>query len=155
MAQPQRATALKYGWRSGLEERVAKELTSQGVGFSYEELTGEYEVPPRRARYTPDFVLPNGIIVETKGRWVTADRQKIRLIRSQHPTLDLRMVFSNSKARISKQSQTTYADFCRHLDIPFADKIVPVEWVGEPTCPKRWAAIERFRQAGATKKGRA
>jgi hypothetical protein len=144
----QRAVSLKYGWRSGLEERVAKELASQGAGFSYEELTGEYEVPPRRARYTPDFVLLNGIIVETKGRWVTADRQKIRLIRTQHPDLDLRMVFSNSRTRISKQSQTTYADFCRHLDIPFADKVVPLGWPLEPNCPKRWAAIERFRQEG-------
>lgn len=148
----QRAVALKYGWRSGLEERVAKELASKGAGFTYEELTGEYEVPPRTARYTPDFVLANGIVVETKGRWVTADRQKIRLIRAQHTDLDLRMVFSNSKARISKQSQTTYADFCRHLDIPFADKIVPEEWATEPTCPKRWAAIERFRMSGATKR---
>ena len=30
----------------------------------------------RSITYTPDFVLPNGVIIETKGRFVAADRRK-------------------------------------------------------------------------------
>lgn len=106
--------ALKEGWRSGLEEDVAKKLTSKGVSYRYEakEDVVRYEQPARMARYTPDFALPNGIIIETKGRFVTKDRQKHLLIKAQHPGLDIRFVFSNPNARISKESSTTYAMWC-------------------------------------------
>ena len=57
--------------------------------------------------YTPDFELPNGIIIESKGRFVAADRKKHLLVQKQHPELDIRFVFSNSKAKISKGSKTT------------------------------------------------
>jgi hypothetical protein len=140
MALSQRAAGLKHGWRSGLEERVAKELVRLGVDYRYEELTGEYHVPARTSRYTPDFLLWNGIIIETKGLWDTKDRQKIRFIVTQYPGLDFRMVFSNSRARISKQSKTTYADYCARLEIPFADKLIPESWTKE--------AIEEFARSG-------
>jgi hypothetical protein len=145
----QSQVALKYGWRSGLEEKIGAQLTAAGVRFRYEELTGEYRVPVKVARYTPDFILPNGIVVESKGRWLTADRQKIGLITEQFPALDLRMVFSNSRSRISKQSKTTYATICDRLEIPYADKLIPQEWLDEPDSEIRWAAIEEFRWAGA------
>ena len=131
----QSAVALKYGWRSGLEEKIGAQLTEDGRQFRYEDLTGEYQVPVKVARYTPDFILWNGIIVETKGRWLTADRQKIRRVVEQYPALDLRMVFSNSRARIGKTSKTTYALYCQRLEIPFADKLIPQEWLDEPDCP--------------------
>lgn len=153
----QAAAARKWGWRSGLEEVIGKQLEEAGVQYEFETLTGEYEVPAKRARFTPDFVLWNGIIVETKGRWLTADRQKIRLVRAQHPGLDLRMVFGGSRrvpsaAPISKQSRTTYADYCRMIGVPFADKRIPEEWLKEPPTRARWEAIERFRWSGAKKR---
>lgn len=123
--------ALKYGFRSGLEEQIADELTSKGVGFTYEETTLEYTKPARRCKYTPDFELQNGIIIESKGRFVTADRQKMILIKEQYPDLDIRFVFSNSKSKISKRSSTTYADWCRKNGFPFADKRIPDEWIKE------------------------
>jgi hypothetical protein len=51
------------------------------------------------------------------------------LIKEQHPELDIRFVFSNSKTRISKQSKTTYADWCRTKGFQFADKKIPQEWL--------------------------
>lgn len=127
----QRAVAIKYGFRSGLEEAIAAELTSQGVGFRYEadEDVIRFEIPARQAKYTPDFVLPNGIIIETKGRFVTEDRQKHILIKKQHPELDIRFVFSNSRSRISKQSMTTYAMWCEKHGFLYADKHIPKEWL--------------------------
>lgn len=119
---------LKYGFRSGLEEKIAAELKAAGVPFTFEEKVIEYTRPQRTAKYTPDFVLPSGIIVETKGRFVTADRQKHLLVKSQHPTLDIRFVFSNSRSRISKKSSTTYAMWCERYGFKFADKSIPKEW---------------------------
>lgn len=90
-------------------------------------------MPSRSARYTPDFVLPNGIIIETKGRFTTEDRQKMRLIKLQYPQLDIRFVFSNANARIAKQSKTTLAKWAETYGFPWAHKDLPKEWLTEPT----------------------
>lgn len=122
---------LKEGYRSGLEEVVADQLRSAGISFQYETTKIKYIKPQRNATYTPDFVLPNGIIIETKGRFVTQDRQKQLLVKTQHPELDIRFVFSNSKTKISKQSSTTYAMWCIKNGFQYADKLIPKEWLHE------------------------
>lgn len=125
---------LKEGYRSGLEEDEAVRLKEHGIDADkiYESLTIEYIKPERKAKYTPDFPLPNGIIVETKGRFVTADRQKHLLIQKQHPELDIRFVFSNPNQRISKLSKTTYAMWCEKYGFKYAAKTIPLAWLKEP-----------------------
>lgn len=122
---------LAEGYRSGLEEKLADQLKKAGVACKYEGMVITYIKPESSHRYTPDFPLPNGIIVESKGRFVTADRQKHLLIKKQHPHLDIRFVFSSSKARISKTSKTTYADWCNKHGFQFADKLIPEAWLHE------------------------
>lgn len=122
---------LKYGFRSGLEESIAENLTSKGVGFSFEELVIPYVKPEKPAKYTPDFQLDNGIIIESKGRFLTEDRQKHLLVQKQHPEYDIRFVFSNSKTKISKRSKTTYADWCHKHGFLYADKDIPDAWLKE------------------------
>lgn len=129
-----RSRAIKHGYRSGLEEAVAEQLLKKQVLFEYESKanTISYTIPASDHTYLPDFKLPNGIIVETKGRFVLADRKKHKLINEQHPELDIRFVFSNSKAKISKRSKTTYGSWCEKLGILYADKTVPESWLKEP-----------------------
>jgi hypothetical protein len=127
----QEQVLLHHGVRSGLEEKVCKELSDMGVEYEYETRKIKYVIPEKTHTYTPDIWLPNGIVIELKGRWTAEDRQKIALVKSQHPELDLRMVFSNSRAKISKVSKTTYGDYCNKLGIPFADKHIPIEWIEE------------------------
>lgn len=120
------------GFRSGLEERVATELRGvYGYDVDYETVTIEYTKPLSRHRYKPDFPLPNGIIVETKGRFLTADRKKHLLIKEQHPVIDIRFVFSNPNQRISKQSATTYAMWCDKNGFKYAKGSVPLAWTRE------------------------
>lgn len=126
-----RAHAVANGYRSGLEEAIADDLTSKGVRFSFEKLKISYVKPEKTSRYTPDFELENKIIIETKGRFLTADRQKHLLIKAQHPDKDIRFVFSNPNSRISKQSQTTYADWCDKYGFQYAAKRVPDAWINE------------------------
>lgn len=134
-AEELRAHALKHGWRSGLEESLAAQLVEEGILFEYEQHKLTYNVPQRTATYTPDFFITNRsgkqIIIETKGRFVTADRQKMLLVKDQHPDLDIRMVFSNPNTRISKQSKTTYGMWCQRHGFPYAAKVVPEEWLNE------------------------
>lgn len=118
-------------FRSGLEDRNAKHMDKLGVAFDFEMFHIKYTVPAREAKYTPDFVLRNGIIVETKGIWEVDDRKKHLLIREQYPDIDIRLVFSNSNSKIYKGSPTSYADFCRKHGILFADKLIPLAWLKE------------------------
>lgn len=122
---------MKYGFRSGLEEAIAEDLTSKGVGFTFEETVINYTKPERISKYTPDFILENGIIIESKGRFLTEDRQKHLLVQKQNPLLDIRFVFSNSKTKISKRSKTTYADWCIKHGFQYADKLIPDDWLKE------------------------
>lgn len=125
------SAGLKHGYRSGLESKVSDQLKGLGIPFEYEELKIKYSVNEVRT-YTPDFViLSNGIIVETKGRFVAADRKKHLLIQMQEPFLDIRFVFSNSKAKINKGSPTSYADWCDKHGFMWADKLIPEEWLHE------------------------
>jgi hypothetical protein len=123
---------IKYGYRSGLESKVSAQLNEAGVSFEYETFKIEYQVNETR-KYTPDFRLPNGIIVETKGRFVAADRKKHLLVQQQHPDLDIRFVFSNSKAKLNKGAKSTYADWCIKHGFLYADKTIPEEWLDEDT----------------------
>lgn len=123
--------AVKYGFRSGLEERVAEQLDQLGIEYTYEKVKLKYIRPASEHIYTPDFVLANGIIVETKGRFLLADRMKHIMVKKHNPTLDIRFVFSNSNARISKASRTTYAEWCRKNKYKYADKTIPLEWLQE------------------------
>jgi|TARA_B110000114_G_C15073263_1_gene390623 hypothetical protein len=121
---------LKYGFRSGLEVRVAKELTAQGVPYTYEEEKIKYTKPSRVSTYTPDFKIGT-MFIETKGRFMVADRQKHILIKEQHPDLDIRFVFSNPKQRISKSSRTTYAMWCEKHGFLYAKESIPHQWLIE------------------------
>lgn len=126
-----RQRAIQEGYRSGLEEVVGKQLRDLGIPCQYETLKIKYKQPAKDRTYTPDFQLPNGIIVETKGRFVTADRQKHLLIKEQHPELDIRFVFSNPNARISKLSATTYWMWCEKYGFEYAKQLIPLEWIEE------------------------
>ena len=121
----------KYGFKSGLEENVSAQIASRGLHVEYESEKVSYTIPASEHTYNPDFKLPNGIRVETKGRFVLADRKKHLLVKEQHPELDIRFVFTNSKNKINKKSKTTYADWCEKNGYKYADKTIPEEWFNE------------------------
>lgn len=124
---------LRATYRSGLEEQASKQLMDSGLSFAYEgELnTIKYIVPESKHKYLADFLLANGIIIETKGLFVSADRKKHLLIKEQYPILDIRFVFSNVKNRIYKKSKTTYGDWCKHHGFKYANKLIPGSWLKE------------------------
>lgn len=122
------ATSSKNKYRSKLEEDVAKHLSFTGVVFGYESKTITYKVEETR-RYTPDFILPNGVVLEVKGYFRASDRKKLLLIKEQNPDLDLRLVFQRAENRIHKSSKTTYADWCKKYGFTFSTGgRVPASW---------------------------
>ena len=123
-----RQQAIKNGYRSGLEDVISKDLKDRGVDFGYETVKINWKLVENKT-YTPDFILPNGIIVESKGRFVPEDRKKHLKVREQNPKLDIRFVFSNSRNKIRKGSKTTYAMWCEKNNFLYADKRIPDEWI--------------------------
>lgn len=122
-----------HGYKSGLEKAVANAITKHtNQEVQYEPFRIPYVVPATYRTYRPDFVLPNGIVVETKGRFTIEDRQKHLLIQQQYPDLDLRFVFSRSNAPIRKGSTTTYAMWCEKYGFKYNDVSIPLLWYEEP-----------------------
>tara|TARA_R110002012_G_scaffold83158_1_gene209479 strand:- start:197 stop:643 length:447 start_codon:yes stop_codon:yes gene_type:complete len=127
--------ARKYGYRSGLELKVSQYLDNKKIVFKYEAIKIEWEDLAYRT-YTPDFILPNNIIIEVKGRFITQDRRKHREIKRQHPHLDIRFVFENSKRKLYKGAKTTYKEWCERYGFLYYDRIIPESWLKEKKQPK-------------------
>tara|TARA_R110000823_G_scaffold6837_1_gene25559 strand:- start:268 stop:723 length:456 start_codon:yes stop_codon:yes gene_type:complete len=125
-----RREAIKYGYRSGLEHKISQYLESLKHKYQYESIKIEWEDLAYRT-YTPDFILNNGIIIETKGRFIAADRRKHLTIKKQHPTLDIRFVFTNSKSKLNKGAKSTYAQWCVKHNFNYYDRIIPEDWLKE------------------------
>ena len=121
----------KHGFRSGLEERFIQELTEYNIDPNYEAIKFEYIVPESKHVYTPDFPVSPHIVIETKGRWVLEDRQKMLLVMEQYPDIDFRIVFYNANQKIKKGSKTTYAMWCDKHGFKWAHKTIPPEWIEE------------------------
>lgn len=124
----------KLTLRSGLEKRTAEYLESNKIPFEYETLTIEYVVPAKTHKYKPDFILDSGIIVEAKGRFDAATRQKMAYVIEQNPDLDIRLLFMRDNT-ISKSSKTKYSDWCEKRGIKYhvsAAGEIPEDWI-KPT----------------------
>jgi Phage endonuclease I len=137
---------IETAFRSRLEKKVADQLKRSGIAYDYETLVVPYKVPERDAKYTPDFPCPSGIILEAKGRFGhrgsggAKERQKLILVKEQHPHLDIRIVFQNARLPIYRGSKTTYAKWATDHGFPFSDKgVVPAAWIEEMKNSKRKA----------------
>ncbi len=73
-------------FRSRLEEKVADLLVELGVKYEYETEKISYVI---EHKYSPDFILPNGVYLECKGYGDSADRPKDNAVKPPPPCLDL------------------------------------------------------------------
>jgi hypothetical protein len=125
--------------RSGFERDQAARLIANGVIFNYEAESFEYlakvhrggcrdcgspNVGSRRS-YTPDFYFPfSDIYVETKGRFTSADRTKMKAVIEQCD-IDLRMVFMSDGKATPKMR---YSEWCALNNIKYAIGAIPLNW---------------------------
>ena len=139
--------ARKHGYRSGLEHKVSQYLDNLYMKYRYEDIKIEWEDLAYRT-YTPDFVLSNNIIIETKGMFITADRRKHLFVKRQHPELDIRFVFENSKRKLRKGAKSTYGQWCAKYDFLYSDRVIPESWLKE----NKKRAVGRFVNFKGTKR---
>ena len=125
-------------YRSGLERNVANTLSNAGASFSYESVKLDYVL---RCRYTPVFVLANGVHLETKGYLDEADRRKMRAVKLQYPELDIRFVFMAPDNVLYNGSKTTYAMWAEKHGFP---------WCSSTNIPKEWLAPQLTTDSSKT-----
>ena len=115
-------------FRSKFEAETAKWLDANGHPYIYEGKSFSFIQPAKKRSYTPDFLVRGvSFVIETKGIFTLADRQKHLWLREQGGP-EVRFVFYNAWNRICKGSKTTYAMWCEKNGFIYSHKIIPEEW---------------------------
>lgn len=114
------------GFRSGFERTLAASLQKRKMKFGYETLQLPYTI---NHVYSPDFVLPNGVLIEAKGKLTPQDRTKMIAVKKHHPDLDIRFVFMRGENKLTAKSKTTYMMWAAKNGFPAADEEIPDEWL--------------------------
>ena len=137
----------KKDFRSNFEYQFAVFLRKNETSFQYETLKlpwnkkitsafcGECKSNNvyQRKIYTPDFILSNGMVIETKGRFTSAMRTKMLAVIEAHTDKDIRMVFMRDNT-IKAKRYSSYSNWCKYHGVKFH----VVEDPKNPTIPKTW-----------------
>ena len=113
-------------FRSKFEAAVAASLIKRGLPFNYEGQALPYKI---EAIYTPDFILPNGVIVETKGLFDSDDRRKMVAVKEQNPHLDIRLCFMKADVKLSRAPRSlTYWQWAERHGFLWCEGHIPTTW---------------------------
>jgi len=84
------------------------------------------------ARYIPDFALPNGVLIESKGYFSSRDRRKMLQVARDNPELDIRFVFQRANNRLTKSPNSmTYAQWAERHGFKWSEHSIPEDWYDE------------------------
>lgn len=128
--------------RSKFEAKILEDLDSRGVEYEYEAHTFNWHDKVRgqcedcgskdlyvERWYTPDVFLPNGLIVEIKGKFAPIDRRIQLGIRELHPELEIRLLFQRDNT-LSKNSLTRYTEWCiKNGIVALVGDSIPEDWI--------------------------
>ena len=113
------------GFRNQFEERLGSFLDDRRIAYEYETLILGYTL---EGKYKPDFILPNGIIIEAKGFFRTHAQRALKAVKKEHPKLDIRLVFYNQNQKVQGSNLKCY-EWAVKYKFKFADKNIPEEWI--------------------------
>jgi len=146
-----RFNALAAGFRSGLEKRMADELNKRGIQFEFEQAQIPYFKQAHHHKckecgseniyslhnYHPDFYLPEyGFYIETKGRFLGADRKKHVAIQAT-TDIDVRFVFQKNDY-LTKKKKQTYTGWCDSKGLPYFVIVTKTKKREEQLLPEEW-----------------
>lgn len=113
---------------SRFEAEIRAEIEMNGIIGTHKTSKIPYS---ENHNYIPDFVLPNGIVIEAKGYFPPEDRVKMRAVKESNPDLDIRIVFLRAKSKLDKNAKMTYGEWADKYGFPYADRHIPLEWLYE------------------------
>lgn len=124
-------TGKRPKFRSKFEKAIYEHAQEHQRPIEYEPTCPavHYTAP---ARYIPDFRLPNGILVESKGYLSARDRRKMLLVNRANPELDIRFVFQRANNRLTKSHNSmTYWQWAEKHGFKWDEGTIPEEWFNE------------------------
>lgn len=115
----------KPKFKSKFEEDIWDAAKRSRKSIEYEPIYIPYVI---KGSYNPDFVLPNGIIVEAKGYLDAAACRKMKAVKESNPKLDIRFVFQNANGKRNKRSKQRNWEWAERYGFPWAEGRIPLEW---------------------------
>jgi len=120
--------------RSKLELKFEDILLDNNAEYEYESTVISYIIPESNHKYTVDWTLLNGPLIETKGYLSDhQERTKYVLLKQQYPELDLRFVFDNPNKLCggTKYTHAKWADKWGFKYCSIKDVDVIKSWIHE------------------------
>lgn len=127
--------------RSRYERDIVQHAIDLGLPYAYESVVLEYETAivkgtckacgatgrdvVQRRTYTPDIVLPNGIVVEIKGKFDASKRNLMRQLVRCNPDVDIRFIFMRDNRFGQAKTRKRYSDWARAQGVQCVE--VPVD----------------------------
>lgn len=121
----------KPKFRSGFEKKVYEESVERGYSLEHEPKNSllRYNTP---STYLPDFRLPSGILVESKGYFDGRARAKMLRVRKQNSGADIRLVFQRANNKVGKSPNSLmYWQWAERHGFPWSEGYIPEEWFNE------------------------
>ena len=120
--------------RSGFERTIMEGLDTLGVVYEYETERIKFTQPQRARYYVPDIIFTTSanqkMYIELKGKLDRDAQQKMRWVKEQNPTLDIRLVFMRDN-KMTKSTKKKYTDWAEQHGFPCAVGSIPKEWLEE------------------------
>lgn len=115
----------KPNFRSKFEETIWNAAKRSRKSMQYEPIYLSYVI---KGSYCPDFVLPNGIIVEAKGYLDAAACRKMKAVKASNPELDIRFVFQHANGKRNKRAKLKNWEWAEKHGFPWAEGTIPLAW---------------------------
>jgi hypothetical protein len=117
-------------FRSKLEAAVWATIEEVQPNAKFESLKLPYTLAHT---YTPDIILPSGVILEVKGTFIQKGcdcRPKMLAIKQAFPDLDIRFILQNPGAPAAPRAKMTHSEWCDKHGFPWCHyKTIPPEWL--------------------------
>ena len=112
-------------FRSKFEEDIYKAAKRSRKRIEFEPFFLSYVI---KGSYLPDFVLPNGIIVEAKGYLDAAACRKMKAVKASNPHLDIRFVFQNANGKRNRRAKLKNWEWAEKHGFQWAEGTIPLDW---------------------------
>jgi hypothetical protein len=112
-------------FRSKFEEDIFKAAKRSRKKVEFEPFFIAYVI---KGSYLPDFVLPNGIIVEAKGYLDAAACRKMKAVKASNPHLDIRFVFQNANGKRNRRAKLKNWEWAEKHGFKWAEGAIPLDW---------------------------
>ncbi|MAZ33848.1 MAG: putative endonuclease I [Prokaryotic dsDNA virus sp.] len=116
-------------FRSKFEKKIWNNAKKSKRKIEYEPQDSHLSYTLSR-KYIPDFRLPNGILVEAKGRFTSQDRTKMLRVQLENPGLDIRLLFQRANNRLTKSPNSLmYWQWAERHGFEWAEgETIPAQW---------------------------